>query len=74
VPDRSRPEGSSIQPVASTEVLTVPEVMAVLKLSRNKIYDLTRTKKLTRFTIGRSRRIPADAVRTFIHQRIEEAN
>ncbi|MGW1087768.1 helix-turn-helix domain-containing protein [Streptomyces sp. NPDC002596] len=58
---------------ATAELLTVPEVMARLKLGRSTVYDLIRSRRLTSITIGRSRRIPADAVRDFIVHKIEEA-
>ncbi|MFF6854278.1 helix-turn-helix domain-containing protein [Streptomyces bacillaris] len=57
----------------TAELLTVPEVMARLKLGRSTVYDLIRSRRLTSITIGRSRRIPADAVRDFIVNEIEEA-
>ncbi|MFC9202554.1 helix-turn-helix domain-containing protein [[Kitasatospora] papulosa] len=58
---------------ATAELLTVPEVMARLKLGRSTVYDLIRSRRLTSITIGRSRRIPADAVRDFIVNEIAEA-
>ncbi|WP_424887654.1 helix-turn-helix transcriptional regulator [Streptomyces sp. XH2] len=58
---------------ATEELLTVPEVMALLKLGRSKVYDLIRSRRLPSITIDRSRRIPALAVRSFIADRIEEA-
>ncbi|MFI9200544.1 helix-turn-helix transcriptional regulator [Streptomyces sp. NPDC053048] len=58
---------------AAEELLTVPEVMALLKVGRSKVYDLIRTRRLASITIDRSRRIPAGAVRGFIAGRIEEA-
>ncbi|MFB7862244.1 helix-turn-helix domain-containing protein [Streptomyces sp. NPDC056069] len=57
----------------ATELLTVPEVMALLKLGRSTVYDLIRSRRLVSITIGRSRRVPADAVRDFIDNQIEEA-
>lgn len=54
------------------ELLTVPEVMARLKLGRSAVYDLIRTRRLASITIGRSRRIPADALRAFVAGRLEE--
>ncbi|GAA2431001.1 helix-turn-helix domain-containing protein [Streptomyces sp. NPDC051041] len=54
------------------QALTVPEVMAALRLSRSKVYDLIRTKQLPSYTSGRSRRIPVDAVRHYMHSRLEE--
>lgn len=55
-----------------TEALTVPEVMTALRLSRSKLYDLLRSGDLSSFTIGRSRRIPADAVSAYMRKRLEE--
>ncbi|MFJ3105962.1 helix-turn-helix domain-containing protein [Streptomyces sp. NPDC086835] len=55
------------------ELLTVPEVMARLKVGRTAVYDLIRTRRLPSLTIGRSRRIPADALRAFLASRMEEA-
>lgn len=55
------------------ELLTVPEVMARLKVGRTAVYDLIRTRRLPSLTIGRSRRIPADALRSFLASRLEEA-
>ncbi|WP_327269662.1 helix-turn-helix domain-containing protein [Streptomyces sp. NBC_01218] len=54
-------------------VLTVPEVMEALSLSRFKVYDLIRSRELASITIGRCRRVPADALRTFIDHQLEEA-
>lgn len=53
------------------ELLTVREVMALLKLGRTKVYDLIRAKELTSLTIGRSRRIPAQAVRSYLNSRMD---
>ncbi|MFE2536487.1 helix-turn-helix domain-containing protein [Streptomyces sp. NPDC059371] len=58
---------------ATAELLTVPEVMARLKLGRSKVYDLIRSHRLISIKIDGARRIPADAVRDFILSRIEEA-
>ncbi|MER8236855.1 helix-turn-helix domain-containing protein [Streptomyces sp. NPDC094049] len=58
---------------ATAELLTVPEVMARLKLGRSTVYDLIRSRRLVSITIGRSRRVPAAAVRDFIDNQIEEA-
>jgi excisionase family DNA binding protein len=55
------------------ELLTVPEVMARLRVGRSTVYDLIRSRRLTSVTIGRSRRIPATALRDFIHDQIAEA-
>ncbi|TSB17751.1 helix-turn-helix domain-containing protein [Streptomyces benahoarensis] len=60
-------------PPTSIDALRVPEVMTALRLSRSKVYDLIRSRQLESFTIGRSRRIAADSLRTFMSERIEEA-
>ncbi|MGW4910000.1 helix-turn-helix domain-containing protein [Streptomyces sp. NPDC004270] len=53
------------------ELLTVREVTATLKIGRTKVYDLIRTKELPSLTIGRSRRIPAKAVRAYLTSRMD---
>ena len=58
---------------ADTELLTVPEVMARLKISRSTVYDLIRTRQLASITIGRARRIPAHALTALIRHHLEEA-
>ncbi len=58
---------------ATEQLLTVPEVMSRLKVGRSTVYDLIRTHRLASITIGRSRRIPATAVRNFIVGQLEEA-
>ncbi|MFE1539114.1 helix-turn-helix domain-containing protein [Streptomyces microflavus] len=57
----------------TTEALTVPEVMRALRLSRFKVYDLIRSRELKSIKIGRCRRVPAVALRTFIDHQLEEA-
>ncbi|MFJ8614803.1 helix-turn-helix domain-containing protein [Streptomyces clavifer] len=59
--------------VSAPEVLTVPEVMRALRLSRFKVYDLIRSRELKSIKIGRCRRVPADALRTFVDHQLEEA-
>ncbi|MER5378427.1 helix-turn-helix domain-containing protein [Streptomyces sp. NPDC002553] len=58
---------------AAAELLTVPDVMARLKLSRSKVYDLIRTRRLASIKIDGCRRIPADAVREFIQSQLAVA-
>ena len=59
---------------AEAELLTVPEVMARLKISRSTVYDLIRTRRLASFTIGRARRIPANALNALVHHQLEQAS
>jgi excisionase family DNA binding protein len=58
--------------MADDELLTVPEVMARLKISRSTVYDLIRTRQLASLTIGRARRIPTHALTTYIHHHLEQ--
>ena len=58
----------------SPDLLTVPEVMARLRLGRSKVYDLIRSRQLCSFTEGRCRRVPAQAVADYIARKIEEAS
>jgi excisionase family DNA binding protein len=56
---------------AAPELLTVPEVMARLKVGRTKVYDLIRTQRLTSIKVDGCRRIPSDAVGEFIRRQTE---
>jgi excisionase family DNA binding protein len=58
---------------AAPELLTVPEVMASLKVGRTKVYDLIRTHRLVSIKVDGCRRIPADSVGDFIRGQIERA-
>jgi excisionase family DNA binding protein len=42
------------------------EAASLLSISRTKIYELMATGDLRSIQVGRSRRIPADALRAFI--------
>ncbi|WP_255950152.1 helix-turn-helix domain-containing protein [Streptomyces odontomachi] len=57
----------------SEELLTVPQVMARLKVGRSTVYDLIRSRRLPSLTIGRARRVPASALRDFIRAQLTEA-
>ncbi|MFF2076375.1 helix-turn-helix domain-containing protein [Kitasatospora sp. NPDC058162] len=57
---------------AIPEALTVPEVMAALRMSRSKVYDLIRAKTLVSFTEGRCRRIAVDSLADYIRAKTEE--
>ena len=57
---------------AGTELLTVPQAMARVKIGRSALYDLLRTRRLASLTIGRARRIPAHALTDFIHTRLDQ--
>ncbi|KWW97914.1 excisionase [Carbonactinospora thermoautotrophica] len=57
----------------SQRLLTVPEVAAVLRVGRSKVYDLIRTKQLPSVKLGKYRRIPAEAVETLVTTLLEDA-
>nr|WP_055504219.1 helix-turn-helix domain-containing protein [Nonomuraea pusilla] len=57
-----------------TELLTVPQAMAALKVSRWTLYNLIRSGELTSVLVGaRCRRIPATALDAYITRLCEEA-
>lgn len=58
---------------AAPGLLTVPEVMARLKVGRTKVYDLIRTHRLMSIKVDGCRRIPDQAVHDFITAQIGEA-
>ena len=57
---------------ASTELLTIPQVMERLQLGRTAIYDLIRTRQLASITLARARRIPTHALTDFIRTRLDQ--
>jgi excisionase family DNA binding protein len=57
---------------ATPEALTVPEVMAALRVGRSTVYDLIRSRQLPSFTVGRCRRIAVDSLATYMRTRTEE--
>jgi len=57
----------------TVELLTVPEVMAALRLSRATVYDLIRSRQLLSVKIGRCRRIPPDELAAYLARLREDA-
>ncbi|HEY9468125.1 MAG TPA: helix-turn-helix domain-containing protein [Propionibacteriaceae bacterium] len=56
------------------DMLTVPEVMTALKVSRWTVYNLIRSGELTSIIVGtRCRRIPRTALHEYVTRRCEEA-
>ncbi|WP_349260063.1 helix-turn-helix domain-containing protein [Actinocrinis sp.] len=47
-------------------VYTIPEAATALRISRTKLYELLDSGEIESIHIGRSRKIPADALRTYI--------
>lgn len=56
------------------QLLLTPEQTAeALNLSRATVYDLIRLRAIASVKIGRSRRIPASAVREYVERLTEDA-
>jgi len=53
---------------AAPNLLTVPEVMGRLKVSRSKVYDLIRSNRLASMKIDGCRRISDEVVSDFIRR------
>jgi len=53
-------------------LLRLPEAAAILGLSRSSIYKLVMSKRLASVLIGRSRRIPAQAVEEYVRELLAE--
>jgi excisionase family DNA binding protein len=53
-----------------SELLTVAEVSNMLRVSKMTIYRMVHSGELTHVRVGRSFRIPADAVRGILGSRI----
>lgn len=66
--DRPLPERPSDTPT----MLTVPEAMAELRISRWTLYNLIRSRQLDTVTIGRRRLIPRQALNNYINRLIQE--
>ncbi len=57
-----------------SELLTVPQAMAALQVSRWTVYNLIRSGELGSIVVGvRCRRIPATALNNYITRLCEEA-
>jgi excisionase family DNA binding protein len=54
-------------------LLTVPEAMAALRLSRATLYELIRTREIRTVKVGRCRRVPAVALVEYIDRLLDEA-
>lgn len=53
-----------------TELMTPEQVGEVLQLSKSKVYELIRRKKLVTIQIGRARRVTAASVQAFIDEKL----
>ncbi len=55
-----------VEDVMDKLLLTTTEAAKALGIGRSKVYELLQTGQLTSVRIGASRRVPADAVHTFV--------
>ncbi|WP_105970399.1 helix-turn-helix domain-containing protein [Streptomyces geranii] len=61
------------RPALAPKLLTVREAYRRLRISKWKLYDLIRSRRLVSIKIGRRRLIPAEAVENMIRQLSREA-
>ncbi|RIS61530.1 DNA-binding protein [Mycobacteroides abscessus] len=54
-----------------TELLTIPEACAQLRISRWKVYELIRANTLNTVAIGRRRLVPASTVQQYIANQLK---
>jgi excisionase family DNA binding protein len=54
------------RPVADKQLYRVPEAMAVLSMSRSRMYELIRSKRLRTVKEGRTRFVPASAIAEYV--------
>jgi excisionase family DNA binding protein len=58
--------------VSGTELLTVAEVSAILRVSKMTIYRMVHAGTIPHVRVGRSFRIPADALRAILNERASQ--
>jgi excisionase family DNA binding protein len=55
-------------------LLTPEETADVLGIGRSTVYDLMRLRLLPSVKIGRARRVPAEAVRSYVERLVESGD
>lgn len=60
--------------MTATVLLTVRDFVNATGISRSKVYELMNSGELESIHIGRSRRIPTEAVEAFVAKRRAEAS
>ncbi len=58
--------GSSEQPLSEVRFLTVAEVAALMRVSKMTVYRLVHSGELPAIRVGRSFRVPEEAVYTYL--------
>jgi excisionase family DNA binding protein len=57
------------RPVLTPHMLTIPEVAALLKIGRTKVYGLIKTDNFPVVQIGRVKRVPVASLNKWLEQR-----
>ena len=69
---KARAGAESIQ--MDVKLLTVAQAATMLSLGRSKAYELVMKGDIRSITIGRSRRIPVQALDEFIQERVSDSD
>ena len=69
---RNRPETQLIQPMNPPQMLTIPEVAAVLKIGRTKVYDLIKHEGLPVAQFGDLKRVPVAKLQKWLNEREQQ--
>lgn len=73
VPDAATTEVTTIPPVPAALLYTIPEVMALLRLSKTQVFDELRRGRIQSVKVGRARRVPAQCLNDFVALLIRES-
>ena len=69
---RNRPETQLIQPIIPPQMLTIPEVAAVLKIGKTKVYDLIKHEGLPVAQFGDLKRVPIAKLEKWLADREQQ--
>jgi excisionase family DNA binding protein len=58
--------------MTTTYLLRVEEAAEALQMSRSKLYEMIASGEIPSVTIGRSRRVPAEALRRRVDERLAD--
>jgi len=53
---------------------TVEEVADILHIGRSTVFNLIKEKKIQSIKLGRSRRVPLDAMKAYVNELIRESS
>jgi excisionase family DNA binding protein len=67
-------EVSAIPTTPAALLYTVPEVTALLRLSKTQVFEELRRGRIQSVKVGRARRVPAQSLADFITLLIQEAH